>query len=116
MKKFYCDICNKEVENVEEYIIPKQKKEYICDKHGNRIKVYYSTEKQKKDICPKCSDVLAKFIWTYMPVLGLSDDIFLDIRKVDDPSAKDVVEEDTKKTVSLYKGDFCNDNSWKKDL
>lgn len=78
-----CDVCGGNVGSTEEYIIPKQKKGYICDmSHGNRIKMYYSAEQQKKNVCQKCAGVLEEFISTYLPVLDLDDDAFLDIKKV----------------------------------
>lgn len=73
MIKKYCDVCNKEVDSLTEYTLPKSENIFVEDKFGTKLGITGQTCKPvKKELCPRCAWHLAKFIDQYL--LSISDD------------------------------------------
>ena len=54
MKKIYCDICNREVTDTKEYILPKRETVWAEDKFGNKLMPFGETTKPEyKDVCTR---------------------------------------------------------------
>lgn len=77
MKKIYCDICNREVTDTKEYILPKRETVWAEDKFGNKLMPFGETTKPEyKDVCTRCAGLLNTFIDGYLPALSTADDIY----------------------------------------
>ena len=73
MIKKYCDVCNKEVDSLTEYTLPKSENIFAEDKFGTKLGIAGQTCKPvKKELCPRCAWHLAKFIDQYL--LSISAD------------------------------------------
>ena len=75
MIKKYCDVCNKEVDSLTEYTLPKSENIFAEDKFGTKLAIAGQTcNPVKKELCPRCALYLAKFIDQYL--LPISDESF----------------------------------------
>lgn len=73
MIKKYCDVCNKEVDSLTEYTLPKSENIFAEDKFGTKLAIAGQTcNPVKKELCPRCALYLAKFIDQYL--LPISDE------------------------------------------
>lgn len=73
MIKKYCDVCNKEVDSLTEYVLPKCENIFAEDKFGTKLGIAgQACNPVKKELCPRCAWYLAKFIDQYL--LSISDE------------------------------------------
>ena len=71
MVKKFCDICGKQAEDAEEYVLPCNFDKYVTDGFGNKIKYLYSKYiPEKKDVCNEC----IAYIGSFIRLLGSKDD------------------------------------------
>lgn len=62
MTKYYCDLCGREVQSVEEYILPVLKDKEITTRRGfllRKTKVYAPTE---VELCRDCRGIIGSFV------------------------------------------------------
>ena len=76
MKKIYCDVCNREVTDVKEYILPKKENIYAKDNLGHKLISFKITNPEHKDVCTKCAGLLNVFIEGCLPSLSMVDDTY----------------------------------------
>lgn len=74
MKKIYCDICNREVVDTKEYILPKIETVWGKDKYGNKMMSFDTVNPRHRDICQRCAGLLKIFVDYYLPTLSTADD------------------------------------------
>lgn len=78
MKKIYCDVCNREVTDVKEYILPTKDTIWAEDKYGNKLMPFGETSKpEHKDVCTRCARLLNTFIEGYLPTLSTADNTYM---------------------------------------
>ena len=82
MIKKYCDVCNKEVDSLTEYTLPKSENIFAEDKFGTKLAIAGQTcNPVKKELCPRCALYLAKFIDQYLlPIVNMH---WLCLKRVD---------------------------------
>lgn len=59
----YCDICGKEVDKIEKYVLPIRLKQWIVDSHGNKLmSIYEPVDSYEKDVCEDCQNCIGDYI------------------------------------------------------
>lgn len=55
----YCDICGKEVDKIEKYVLPMRSKQWIVDSRGIKLaQLYEFISPCEKDVCNDCASYI----------------------------------------------------------
>lgn len=63
MTKYYCDLCGREVQSVEEYVLPVLKDKEFKNRRGDLVRktqVYTPTE---MELCRNCRGIVGSFVY-----------------------------------------------------
>lgn len=63
MTKYYCDLCGREVQNVEEYILPDLGNKEFKNKQGVVIRRAYVYMPTKMELCRDCRGIVGSFVY-----------------------------------------------------
>ena len=62
MIKYYCDLCGREVPNVEEYILPDLKDKEFKNSQGAVIRRAFGYTPTKMELCRECRGTVGSFV------------------------------------------------------
>ena len=62
MTKYYCDLCGREVQSVEEYVLPNLGDKEFKNKQGIVIRRAYVYMPTKMELCRDCRGTIGSFI------------------------------------------------------
>ena len=62
MTKYYCDLCGREVQSVEEYMLPDLKDKEFKNPQGYVIRRTFTYAPTKMELCRDCRGIVGSFV------------------------------------------------------